>query len=370
MRGLTESDHQAQRVQTGRSWADFCDSLKVAGAALQVGSAPQDAFSQAEGYRYLARLTRAGLEAFLEYPDPAFSPLNRLVHETVKIGADNPDNYYMNAQISADYSYKIRGTRNSISFLSFHVFNGKYGSAEGVSVCSEMDATELEIENNEFEINLSQNKSGKNWMKIDPESSMLIVRQTFGDRSKEQIAELELECVGGPEKPQPLKPSDLDDALNMVSLFVGGSAMKFSGWANQFSKHPNTLPRTSDEFQAGAGADKNLVYHHSYYKLEADECLLIETSIPDCPYWNFQINNHWMESLDYRYHRIHINKFNAQYENDGSVRVIVSPQKIDHPNALYTDGHFQGTMLWRWLKPEHELEPSCRVIKLQDLRLS
>ena len=48
-----------------------------------------------------------GLEAFVEYCDPAFPVLKRMAHETVKLGADNPDNYYFNAQISGKYSYRL-----------------------------------------------------------------------------------------------------------------------------------------------------------------------------------------------------------------------------------------------------------------------
>ena len=43
---------------TGKSWDEFCDMLKAAGASLQAPGAPRDAFNQAEGYRYLARLAR------------------------------------------------------------------------------------------------------------------------------------------------------------------------------------------------------------------------------------------------------------------------------------------------------------------------
>ncbi len=57
-----------ERVLTGKSWDEFCDMLKAAGASLQAPGAPRDAFNQAEGYRYLARLARAGLENFVAVP--------------------------------------------------------------------------------------------------------------------------------------------------------------------------------------------------------------------------------------------------------------------------------------------------------------
>jgi len=54
------------RVLSGEAWADFCDSLKDAGELVNAQLAPDDAFNRAEGYRYLTRMLRAGLESFLE----------------------------------------------------------------------------------------------------------------------------------------------------------------------------------------------------------------------------------------------------------------------------------------------------------------
>ncbi len=102
IRGIKEEDIHSKRVVTGKSWEEFCDQLKAAGAALMYPGVPTDPFQQAEGLRYLTRLTRAGLEAYVEYSDPSFPVLRRMVHETVKMGADNPDNYYFNAQISGE----------------------------------------------------------------------------------------------------------------------------------------------------------------------------------------------------------------------------------------------------------------------------
>ena len=68
-------------------------------------------------------------------------------------------------------------------------------------------------------------------------------------------------------------------------------------------------------FQA-AGGDPEIQYHHGYYSFAEDECLMIKTKVPKCSYWNFQLENHWMESLDYRHHKIHLNNFSAELEQE------------------------------------------------------
>jgi len=109
LRGKNEEDIHSERIVSGKAWEEFCDRLKLAGASLMYPGTPRDPFQQAEGIRYLTRLTRGGLEAFVEYNDPAYPVLRRITNETVKMGADNPDNHYLNAQISGEYEYRILG---------------------------------------------------------------------------------------------------------------------------------------------------------------------------------------------------------------------------------------------------------------------
>ena len=107
------------RAMDGTSWNEFCDTLKAAGNAVLADAAPDSPLDRAEGFRYLSRLTRAALESFLEYSDPLAPALNRPVHETAKIGADNPDNYYMRAAVSSAHSYRIVGNRGTVNYLGF-----------------------------------------------------------------------------------------------------------------------------------------------------------------------------------------------------------------------------------------------------------
>ncbi len=369
--GKTEEDICAKRIVIGKTWEDFCDHLKTAGAALTYPGAPRDAFQQAEGIRYLSRLTRAALEGFVEYDDKEFPELRRMVHETVKLGADNPDNYYQNAQISGKYEYRITGRRNTIHYLGFFTQNGNYGTTGGMAPCGVIEDKDLYIEKDgSFEIILSKTRKGKNWLKIEDETGLLIVRQTFYDRKNEQPADLKIETLNGTKIPGVLTPERIDKGLQTAALFVAGAPMLFAKWANEFKKHPNTLPVFDPKISNAAGGDANIIYHHSYWKLKEHEALVIDFIPPHCDNWNFQLNNYWMESLDYRYFPVCINKSTAITEKNGKVRIIVLKTNPGLVNWLDTCGHNEGTMCLRWYRLREGAKPvipNCKVVPVSEL---
>lgn len=364
--GKTEDDIHAQRIISGKAWEEFCDNLKTAGASLMYPGAPRDAFNQAEGMRYLTRLTRGGLEAYVEYCDPAFPVLRRMAHETVKLGADNPDNYYFNAQISGNYKYRISGRRNTVHYIGFFTQNGDYGTTGGLAPCGSLEPSSLKTEpDGTFEIILSRQPEGRNWLKIEESTSMLMVRQTFLDRFRETAAEVTIENLDGRTHPSPVTPAMIDQGLRTASMFVAGASLMFANWANGFRKHTNKLPLFDPATSNAAGGDKNIIYYHSHWKLSDHESLVITVKPPDCDSWNFQLNNYWMESLDYRYFTICINKASAVYEPDGSVVVAVAHADPGKPNWINTCGHREGTMLWRWYRlgpGAVAVEPQCQVV--------
>jgi len=370
-RGISETDLQSRCIITGKAWEEFCDQLKLAGTSLMYSGAPRDPFQQAEGVRYLTRLTRAGLEAFVEYNDPAFPVLRRMVHETVKMGADNPDNHYYNAQISGKYEYRITGKRKTVDYIGFFTQNGNYGTTGGLAPCGVLEGKDMHIEEDgQFEIILSKLSKGKNWLKIEDETSLLMVRQTFFNREKEEPAELNIENLSGKVIPDPINPGMIDEGLKTASMFVAGASLLFARWAKDFQKHTNRLPVFDQEKSNAAGGDASIVYHHSHWKLAEDEALVIQTKPLECDNWNFQLNNYWMESLDYRYFNICINKGSVVSEPDGTVKVIVSHKDPGHPNWIETCGHKEGTMCWRWYRlkeGEKAKEIDCKVVKVEEI---
>tara|TARA_R110000823_G_scaffold305166_3_gene427085 strand:+ start:11499 stop:12596 length:1098 start_codon:yes stop_codon:yes gene_type:complete len=359
-----------QRVIDGTAWEQFCDALKEAGKIIQSEKAPKDAFNQAEGYRYLTRLLRGGLESFLEYRDPMFPQLRCGAHETIKLGADNPDNRYESATINPKYDYRITGTRGSVDYLGISSIINKYAVDGTMEVTGHIDHRQMTLgPDGELEIVISREEKPGNWLPMAAGSNSITVRQTFQDRINEKRAELKIERIGASDdRPEPLSAEKLERGLQGAVKFMQGSAQMFENWAESFLPTLNELPPADQAYCQAIGGDPNIFYFHSAWKLEEDEVFIIEApDIPECQTWNFQLDNWWMESLDYRHHTIHVNKHTAHYEADGSVRVVVSHTDPGVPNWIETAGHRIGTMCWRWIGAERHPTLNYRVAKLSEL---
>jgi len=360
-----ESSHD--RLMSGKSWEEFCDALKGAGQTILSEGSPSGQLDRAEGFRYLTRLTRAALETFVEYADPLAPVLHRPVHETAKIGADNPDNYYQHASISGQHEYRIRGQRGTIHYIDFATQSAGVASTGDSEQGGHIDGTSLEVDaDGRFEIVLSCEEQPGNWLRMTRDTNALIVRQTYHDRQTEVPADLTIERIGGDGLPTPISAESFDKSLGRAAGLVVSCSSLFSTWARGFQAHSNELPKFDDAISMGAGGDPNICYYHSYWALGPEDALVIEVMPPECETWNFQLDNHWMESLDYRYYKIHVNKHTASYESDGSLRIVVAHEDPGHPNWINTVGHTQGTMCFRWIRAEDHPQPRTRVVKLSD----
>lgn len=355
-------------VLDGKLWEQFCDQLKAAGQTILHPDAPADALHRAEGWRYLTRLLRIGLEMHLEFADPDFPGFFAPSHETGKIGADNPDNLYMMARINGAHEYVIRGHRGSVSYLSFGTQKGGYESDGRMEQTGFLDDNTLQMDaDGHFEVVLSQRPQPGNWLKLEPETNAVLARQTFLDRKSERPAQLAISRRSIDAQPAPLDAERIHRGLTRAAGFVQGTANVFLDWARSYAAHVNALPPADQQLCQRAGGDPNIVYYHSAWKLADDEALVIHIArVPECRFWNLQINNWWMESLDYRYHRIHHNKHSAQLDADGGVTLVLAHKDPDHPNWLETAGHHDGTMCLRWVGAAEQVDPTTRVVRLQD----
>jgi hypothetical protein len=364
-----------ERILNGRLWADFCDRLKAAGELLHEPNVPRDVMNQALGHRFLTRILRAGLERVVDYADPQYPAFYRLADDTKKILNDNPDNYYENCAIDGRFDYRISGTRGTVKWFSIGVKAG--AGVDGMASLSEIDSSKLDIEpDGSFEILLTQKppKSQKaNWLPLKPESTNIVVRQTFGIRKQEKRADLRIECLN-PERPNNnLDPAKLEAQLMGALAFLEGTVKLGLMWTKEYQE--TSLNRLHPHDQAvlqAAGGDPTIHYYQSHWQLAPDEALAVRIPfLPECQTWNLQLSNFYMESLDHRFFNTCINKFQARYEKDGSVKILIahSDPGPAHPNWLNTLGHDQGGMLGRIVGASGTCpkEWETQVVKLKDV---
>jgi hypothetical protein len=355
-------------LASGALWRDFCRRLEAAGDLI-LGAAPAaNELDRAEGFRYLTRLLRVALEMNLEWADPDFPGFYQASHLTAKIGADNPDNQYLNATVSGARRYRISGRLGTVPILTFGTKANRYAVDGTMASTGELAREEMLVgEDGSFEIILSKERpvGAANWLKMEDDTTLVVVRQTFSDRATQTPCDMRIAAQDGPVVPAPLSAAFLAAGLARTTGFVDGTARTFLRWAEMFrAEQFNRLATIDQEMFWRAGGDPMIFYLHGYWQLAENEALAIETSIPACRAWNFQLNNYWMESLDYRAHRIHVSNASARLNADGKVTVVVAARDPGFGNWIDTAGHSHGTMLWRWTGATEHPVPSVSVVKL------
>ena len=363
---MSDPNEATARVMSGQVWADFCDRLKEAGEWI-LDAAPDDPFDRAEGLRYLSRLTQHFLRSTIEEADPAAATLSSV---SPKIGLDNPDYVYGGARLSPGFEYRLRGQMNDAHGLGIGAFSGGLGTPKGLVRDAYLTSDELTIDSDgRFEVAISRERGPGDWLEMGGETNALNIRQTLLRRAEQTPAQFELVRVDGGEAPAPLDPARFGQSLDRVGVMLGGVVGQFIGWTESFRAHAHRVRPLDEKLLSVAQGDANTSYHYSYWEIDEDEAFVIELEPPArFDYWNIQIGNHWLESLDFTSHQTHVNHETAVAKPDGSVRIIVAQRDPGQPNWLDTAGHRRGALALRWVgASEIPPEPASRVVKISEL---
>lgn len=351
------------------AWHQFCDTLKGAGDLLTSPGVPQDEQTQADGLRYLSRMSRAALEWYVEFNDPAFPILYRPAHQTIKLGADNPDNLYQKAVIDGRHEYRLKGIRGSVDYISMATSRGSYAENFTQVETGFLDGNTLVIEaDGSFEVIISQQQQSGNWLSVSEDSESLLIRQTYKHRELEVPAEITIERLDTDAAPAALDLMTAIAHFEKATAFYRNTTRMFADWSQKIAENPNTLPLWDQAFCQMVGGDPNILYYHGHFKLQADEAMVIRLpKVPRCQTWNIQVDNYWMESLDYRYHRISLNQAQAEINDNGSVTLVLCAARPASANWITTAGHEEGTLCFRWVGAEEQVDPEISVVPLNSV---
>ena len=350
--GITEDN------QLRAAWDEFCERLKGAGHDLVFRkTAPTAPLDRATGYQYIARYITKAMQQMWEYADPMHPQLWHLQSPIHKSFGDNPDCTYLVAAIDGNETYRVIGNRGSVSWVSF--------ASAGAAV----NEGDLHVEwDGTVEVWYSPEPHEGNWVKTAPGPCGVFIRQFFGNWDTEEPMRLRIERVGDSGAPSSPTPANVIAGLKNTMDWLIEDSNRWADWIDFYRDRPNQFVTGMPGWTDGGENELGRLLHFCYFNIASDEALVIRVTPPSCRYWNFELGNYWMNSLDYRYHLTSINGKQAEYQDDGSVVIVVAHQDPGILNWLETGGHTVGFMPNRWVDTNESPTPTAKLVKFADLR--
>lgn len=344
------------------AWQRYCDSLREEGARVLEGGT--DATSDAEvgeALRCVARLAEMALRHRVDFNDPDFPLFFRALDDHFKYAG--PDAYvtYLSAPVRGDATYRITGNHLGRDF--------SVGPMWSSALSIEPDGS--------FEIEVSSMEQGGNAIRIDPSfvsgqtvpdmypmaSGGVSSRMYYDDLEDQQPAGgLIIERVDD-QRPQVPAPFSVDRFADQVSSAVDLFVAMSRWWLERAARirtenEPNHVgaPGRRPPGVPGYAPPPTSPLHYGVccWELGPDEALVVESDVPACRYWSFQLYNAWWESPDVQNRQTSISHKHAYLDSDGRFRAVLSARDPGVPNWLDTADGARGFMFYRWLRPTGE----------------
>lgn len=351
----------------GEAWTDFAARLATMGAALALPPFPAGARATSEGYRYLGRLMMVGWQWAVEFGDPDFPAFYRHDDDVTKWGGPNVDNTYLRARVRAANSYRIVGNGATTHGFLLSTHEGDM-QLEQYGVYAEKWHDELTTDpDGTFELILSAEPHGGNWMPLDPRATNLTIRQYFDDWGQETPGEFRIERVGAEgEAPPPITAQVLAERLRDAGDWIEASLHYWNRYVAR--AHAETGDNVLLPPRSAPGGAEDIAYGSGFFDLAEDEAFLIEGEAPDAWTWNIMLYNlGWMESLDFANRPTSRNGTQIHIDPDGRYRVVIAHQDPGVPNWIDTTGLGQAMIAYRYVRTANRPVPEGRVVEVADL---
>ena len=341
------------------AWSHLLQRLTAAQRLVESAPVTRNRTDYASGMRHLMVLLAVGVDEALRVdPDPVLAVGRTSTDDILTWGMECPDCLYLRATMRGDETYRLYGNRGTARYVGLQTMSGIVSTANAL-------VDELEVDDNgDFEVILSAEQHGGNWLPIDGEHPTLIVRHFFYDWDTEVPSRLQIERVGGATRPAavPVAPN-VGAQLFALGDFVHDNLKFFL----DFNSGPpaNGFMPPIDRSAMGAAAENRPVIGR--WELEPDEALILEVTPPEGVYWSYSLGNQWWETIHYGRRQSSLNAHQAVVDADGNLRVVVSTRDPGVANWLDTAGHSNGSMILRCVRTETAPVPTARVVAFDDV---
>lgn len=353
--------------EPAQAWREFTASLE-AGGALVVESAP-DASARHDGLAYIAELASASLEMKLTRGSTTQPQFTDWMSGYRKFLGDSPDAIYLSAEVSSEHHYVISGHRGDADYVGLTLYGRHVNGWNRVSGHLTHDDIAFDAQGN-FKVSVSdirpEGVTG-NWLAMDEDAHLIMVRQYFHDRDKATKATLQIENISAEPK-EAAESASLADDLRRAAEFFNRTLQGTVTLVKMMSQTPNSIepPRDySPDFGGVFYPTPDNEYLGGWYRLKEGEALIVEGAVPNAAYWSVSLQNRWLQSLDYETHQTALSHRQIQI-SEGRYTVIISSQRPLSGNWLDTAGSDEGLLAIRYQRVIESEPPTVRLVKLAD----
>jgi hypothetical protein len=296
-------------------------------------------------------------------------------------GNINPDGVYYMTPIDDRGVYKLAGFRGTLKVVDLQLGDGSvfaHGKLNddisfGPTLANyDLDDHVTLDENGWFEVVLSPRRPDGHtgdWWELPPKTNYLLVRQFSYDWIGEVDARIAIDRLDTPAAKPRRSAADVKAMLDRVPEFMHSSLRTLDvpihaerGLGNP-QLHNNVVKIDYAPDQAGRAGQW---YIAGRFELDDDEALIIELTPGECRYWNLHVGNELTHTLDFMNRAVSTNGFQAEADQEGVYRVVVSAQDPGVPNWLDTVGHRKG-FLWGRMDRANDHHPKTIKVKIAEI---
>ncbi|SPE77007.1 hypothetical protein FLACOL_00996 [Flavobacterium columnare] len=319
-------------------------------------------------------------DIYLENNDNSTPKFTNWIGENRKVAGDNPSTNYYSAFITSKNNYVIKGNLGKAIYIGVQV----YKKEEGYNLLAESISSEaMEINaNGDYEINLSpENIQGqKNWLKINDEDYIIILREYYADYTK-RLKDTKMPPVierqlSNSSKEIVNKNTNINTNKSFAEFFTGLVENSID-LTNSLSIAPNKSKqevRLNPKNSNALFPSKDIFYEGVYVKLKEDEALEITVEKqPLADYFSWTFYSPLYTTPDYNLYKVQLVKEELLPDSNNNYKFYVTRKKLNIVNSIQMGQYDTGILSFRFLKNKKDykidsLDYEIKLIKLKDIK--
>ena len=359
------------------AWREVLDGLRAIDTRFVDGPSATD------GYRMALTALGVALDTYV-FADPSrplfvdvASPLRR----DRRWGGDNTDSWYTFTPIDPRRTYRISGQRGDSTYFCFTVYNEPTPGEWSNRIVANVNDTDLALDAEgrfSFVVGPSVPAGYQGlFVPLDDDGAIAFTRDYQVDARRGRRVTWAIEAL---DPPGPLDRSDewmaaaLRASLRWVNTLFAILPLELASTDREATaghNAPLVINEFADPYQVVGSSDGwsalDAVYGFATFAIEPGEALVVTHRPPVCRFWNLVVWDAFMATQSLLDAPTSINLGAAVPNADGTVTIVISRDRLEHPNAVSTAGRDGGALAFRWFLAESVPDrPTVEVVMITE----